>query len=79
MKLKKLRNVTLFTVPEDNYPEFRAEMEEDLVAIAMDKSLPEMMEQYKELLWETFHHMDDDSLQAVYDEHIEHFIEEDLR
>jgi hypothetical protein len=76
--MKKLNSITLFTVGNDDYPEFRAEMEEDLVAIAMDGSLPQMMSQYKELLWQMYHHMDDDTLQGLYDEHIEYFIEESL-
>lgn len=76
--MKKLNSITLFNVGDKAYPEFRAEMEEDLVVIAMDGSLPEMMSHYKELLWEMYHRMDDDTLQGLYDEHIEHFIEESL-
>ena len=76
--MKKTIKVTLEnTETNEDYIELRQEMVEDLVHIEMSDPTPEMLSHYEELLFELFHTMSDDDLQAHHDKHIEFFEQRD--
>ena len=78
--MKKTIKITLETTEtNEDYIELRQEMVEDLVNIEMDAPAPQMLQHYEEMLFEMFHTMSDDDLQAHHDKHIEFFEQREVK
>ena len=78
--MKKEIKLTLETTKtSEDYFDLRDEMVETLVDIEMAEPKAVIKARYKEMLFEMFRNMDDDTLQNCHEMHIEYFEERDVK